>query len=79
LFGALIEEATLAKRLRRETFFADESYTAEDLDGRVGALDRQANQVSEWLHLMSGLVAPEPSMANPGRVEPDGSAQVNAI
>jgi hypothetical protein len=28
-------------------------------------LDRQANQVSAWLHAMSGLVGPEPSMARP--------------
>jgi two-component system chemotaxis response regulator CheB len=34
LFGALIEEATLAKRLRQEPFFSENSYTAESLDDR---------------------------------------------
>jgi two-component system, chemotaxis family, protein-glutamate methylesterase/glutaminase len=61
LFGALIEEATVAKRLRREPLFAENSYTAEGLSHRA-----VLNQVSEWLHQMSGLVDPDPSM--PGRV-----------
>ncbi len=62
LFGALIEEATLAKRLRSEPLFAEDPYTSGSLANRVEALDHQANQVSEWLHAMSGLVEPEPSM-----------------
>lgn len=61
LFGALIEEATLAKRLRTEPFFAEDAYTTESLKSRVDDLDGQANQVSKWLHAMSGLVEPEPS------------------
>ena len=63
LFGALIEEATLAKRLRNEPLFAEDSQTAETLAARVNELDRHADQVSEWLHAMSGLVEPEPSMS----------------
>jgi two-component system, chemotaxis family, protein-glutamate methylesterase/glutaminase len=63
LFGALIEEATLAKRLRGEPMFSENSYTAESLSRRVDALDNQANQISEWLHAMSGLVEPEPSLS----------------
>jgi two-component system chemotaxis response regulator CheB len=62
LFGALIEEATLAKRLLGEPLFAEDVYTAESLSSRVNDLDREANQVSEWLHAMRGLVEPEPSM-----------------
>ncbi len=65
LFGSLIEEANLAKRLRTEPLFAEDSYTAASLDDRVGSLGSQANQVSEWLHAMSGLVEPEPSMNGP--------------
>ena len=53
-FGALIEEASLAKRLGTEPLFAEDSYTAESLSNRAGELDRQANQVSEWLHAMTG-------------------------
>jgi hypothetical protein len=30
------------------------------LRNRAADLDRQANQVSEWLHAMSGLVEPDP-------------------
>jgi two-component system chemotaxis response regulator CheB len=62
LFGALIEEATLAKRLRGEPLFADDAYTAESSSSRIHELDREANQASEWLHGTSGLVEPEPSM-----------------
>ncbi len=67
LFGALIEEATLAKRLAREPLFADDPYTAGTLNSRIDTLDRHANQVSEWLHALTGLVEPEPSM--PGRAD----------
>ena len=65
LFGALIEEATLAKRLGGEPLFAEDAYTARSLNDRAGDLDRQANQVSEWLHAMSGLVEPEPTILPP--------------
>lgn len=65
LFGALIEEATLAKRLRGEPLFAEDSFTAASLNTRVDELDRQANRISEWLHAMSGLIEPEPSMSGP--------------
>ena len=67
LFGALIEEATLAKRLRSEPLFAEDSQTAETLSSRVLELDTEANQVSEWLHALSGLVEPEPTMLDPVR------------
>ena len=62
LFGALIEEATLAKRLQSEPLFAEDSYTAESLSNRALELNRQANHVTDWLHAMSGLIEPEPSM-----------------
>jgi hypothetical protein len=44
------------------SLFAEDTYTAESLSGRVDELDGEANQVSEWLHAMSGLVELEPSM-----------------
>lgn len=62
LFGAFIEEATVAKRLEDQPLFSENLYAAESLRSRADALDRQANQISEWLHAMSGLVEPEPSM-----------------
>jgi two-component system, chemotaxis family, protein-glutamate methylesterase/glutaminase len=67
LFGALIEEATLTKRMRGEPLFLEDSYTSAGLVKRVEALDREANQISEWLHEMSGLVEPEPSARLPMR------------
>ena len=54
------KEATLAKKLRGEPLFAEDAYTSESLRNRVDALDRQANEVSEWLHAISGLIEPEP-------------------
>ncbi len=62
LFGALIEEASLAKRLGTEPLSAEDSYTAESLSNRADELNRQANQISEWLHALTGLIEPEPSM-----------------
>jgi hypothetical protein len=35
----------------------------KSLGGRVNALDQQADQVSELLHAMSGLVDPKPRLA----------------
>jgi two-component system chemotaxis response regulator CheB len=64
LFGVLVEEATLAKRLRSEPLFREDAYTAEALDNRVEALDRHANEVSEWLHTLSDLVEPEPRVSD---------------
>ncbi len=65
LFGALIEEATLAKRLSVLPAVADDTYTVQNLAGRIADLDRQANLVTEWLHAMTGLVEPEPSFGPP--------------
>jgi two-component system, chemotaxis family, protein-glutamate methylesterase/glutaminase len=65
LFGVLIEEASLAKRLGAEPLFAEEPYTAESLGKRALELNQQANEISEWLHAMTGLVEPEPSMPTP--------------
>jgi two-component system chemotaxis response regulator CheB len=65
LFGVLIEEATLAKRLRGEPPFGESCYTIVRLDGRIGSLDQQANEISNWLHAMSGLAEPEPSGSQP--------------
>ena len=65
LFGVLVEEATLAKRLRSEPLFREDAFTAEALDNRVEALDRHADEVSEWLHTLSDLIEPEPQVLGP--------------
>ena len=59
LFGAFIEEATLAKRMRRDTAFERDSLVAAELGERVSVLEREANAVCDWLHAMSGLVEPQ--------------------
>ena len=59
LFGAFIEEATLAKRMRRDTAFERDSLVAAELGERVSVLEREVNAVCDWLHSMSGLVEPQ--------------------
>jgi two-component system chemotaxis response regulator CheB len=44
LFGILVEEATLAKRLRGLPLFADDVYTAATLSNRADDLDREATK-----------------------------------
>ncbi len=61
LFGSLIEEATLARRLSAEPPFAEDAFTADSLRSRAEDLQSHANQASGWLHQMSDLVEPEPS------------------
>jgi two-component system chemotaxis response regulator CheB len=61
IFGALIEEATLAKRLRSDQRYGEDSNIADGLSSRVDVLEREATQVCEWLHIMTGLVQPEPT------------------
>ncbi len=61
LFGALIEETTLAKRMLKEPTLLKDGDIADALTARAGILEREAAQVCEWLHAMTGLVAPEPT------------------
>jgi two-component system chemotaxis response regulator CheB len=60
LFGALIEEVTLAKRMRVTPEFKEEREIADGLGARVGRLERQAVEVCDWLKETVGLVEPEP-------------------
>ncbi len=57
LFGSLIEEATLSKRLAAA---AAAPALAKSLSARTMFLEREAAQVCDWLHAMSGVVEPEP-------------------
>lgn len=58
LFGSLIEEATLAKRLAAGPAAPGD---VESLNARTAFLEREATQVCEWLRAMSGLVQAEPA------------------
>lgn len=62
LFGAVIEEATLAKRLAGSDEYEDAPDAGERLRDRIGLLEREAAQVADWLHATTGLVAPEPPL-----------------
>jgi two-component system chemotaxis response regulator CheB len=60
IFGALIEEATLAKPMHAAPSYDSDSRLVDGLGSRIEFLQREATQVSEWLYLMTGLVEPEP-------------------
>lgn len=60
IFGALMEEATLAKRLRVQLGAQTGSRASESLDSRTRMLEGEAEQVCGWLHEMTGLIEPEP-------------------
>jgi two-component system chemotaxis response regulator CheB len=61
LFGAAIEEATLAKRMLAKPPYGHDQAFARELSSRVQILEREAAQVCDWLHATTGLVEPEPS------------------
>ena len=61
IFGALIEEATLAKRVRGQLDSQAHHRLTRALEERVRSLEGEADQVCGWLHEMAGLVEPEPS------------------
>lgn len=61
LFGAATEEATLARRmLGTHEYSSDDPEFAVILRSRLDLVEREAVQVSDWLHLTTGLVQPEP-------------------
>lgn len=63
LFGSLIEEVTLAKRLLETPVYKESPDLAAGLRGRVDAMERETAQVCDWLHALTGLVEPEPDGA----------------
>lgn len=65
LFGAAIEEATLAKRMLGEPIYREDLPFSRGLSSRVELLEREASQVCEWLHATAGLVEPEPPTGPP--------------
>ncbi len=61
IFGALIEEVTLAKRMRAQLDSHSNPRLTKGLEDRAHVLEGEAAQVCTWLHEMAGLVEPEPS------------------
>lgn len=59
IFGALIEEATLAKRLRGQIGAEAGSRALESLDSRTRMLEGEADQVCGWLRELTGLIEPD--------------------
>jgi len=60
LFGAAIEEATLARRMMGMEEFRDDPDFASVLRTRIELVERETAEVADWLHVTAGLVRPEP-------------------
>ncbi len=60
MFGALIEEITLTKRLLDHAEYSGEPRIAGGLAARAESLEKEAVQVCDWLHTLTGLVEAEP-------------------
>ena len=60
IFGALLEEATLAKVLLGRSEYAQEGPVRQHLTTQSVHLEAQADQVWAWLRETAGLVEPEP-------------------
>ena len=61
LFGALLEEATLARELLRRPEYAGDEAGMVPLRQASARLELQADQVWTWMRETAGLVEPEPS------------------
>lgn len=61
IFGALIEEVTLAKRLLATPGYKNNAELAGGLTVRIEGIEREAAQVCDWLHTLIGLIEPEPT------------------
>lgn len=60
VFGALIEEVSLAKRMLNHSGHSAELQIVGGLGVRIDDLEKEIAQVCDWLHTMRGLVEPEP-------------------
>jgi two-component system chemotaxis response regulator CheB len=60
LFGTLIEEITLSRRLLADPTYRGELHITGGLAARVASLEKKTAQICDWLHAMTGLVEPEP-------------------
>jgi two-component system chemotaxis response regulator CheB len=68
IFGVLIEEVSLTKRLAEHPEFAADPQIVGGLEGRAQFLEKQVTQVCDWLHTLTGLVEAEPGpIAAPDR------------
>jgi two-component system chemotaxis response regulator CheB len=65
LFGALIEEATLTKRMRSDPKLGEDLRFAKAVESRIESLERETAQVCEWLRAVNDLVDPEPQALIP--------------
>ena len=55
VFGALIEEATLARRMLKHLAYVEDAAFANGPTSRAEII-KEAAQVSQWLHALTGLV-----------------------
>lgn len=61
IFGAFVEEVTLAKRIAAGKHYKEDVAFAAGLGIRIDGLEAEAARVCDWLHGMTGLVEPEPT------------------
>jgi two-component system chemotaxis response regulator CheB len=61
LFGALIEEASLAGRLAKLPALSDDLARRTYLGERAERLREQAEEIGAWMRATSGLIEPEPA------------------
>lgn len=60
LFGALTEEATLARRVRDAPPYKERADLTTSLNSKINGIELEATQVCEWLRALTGLVEPDP-------------------
>jgi hypothetical protein len=58
VFASLVEEATLASRMRNNLTHREDDTVAHHLSSRISLLEQEATKVAEWLHSMTGLIEP---------------------
>ncbi|CAB3638472.1 Protein-glutamate methylesterase/protein-glutamine glutaminase [Paraburkholderia phenoliruptrix] len=60
LFGALTEEATLARRVRDGPTYRERDKLREGLNAKIARIELESDQVCGWLRALTGLVQPDP-------------------
>lgn len=61
LFGALTEEATLARRVRDAPACNKRAELTTSLNSKVNGIELESTQVCEWLRALTKLVEPDPN------------------
>lgn len=63
IFGVLIEEITLSRQLLDHPEYTSNPQVAGGLPARLSSLEKEAAQICDWLHALTGLVEAEPGVS----------------